>query len=213
MLNPKKRARKREKSRDCALLLLFAAHMGVPGNVCACVCVWLGVCLESEWYLEVLENSCQQLQFLGCNYAGRVNNCNALLSCLKLRRRYFCIFHAEFCLCAPQTDMRHTTCELLRVCVSVCVCLCVFVIIFGTASDTCFGFKNSFCVSIPSLNCTTTFSHFSNFPHFPKIFYELFPYFNENNKKGMGSFPSIISGCQLSAAFPSNYIHKYISYL
>lgn len=187
-------------------------------GLCVRVCVPGCVCLESEWYLEVLENSCQQLQFLVCNYAGRVNNCNALLSCLKLRRRYFCIFHAEFCLCAPNWHETHDVwiarSVCVYMCVHMCVHMCVFVSIFGTASDTCFGFKNSFCVSIPSLHNDDIFP-FYNFPHFPKIFYELFPYLNEQ-QKGNGKFPFdnfwLPVVCRVSHRTTSNCIYKYVSY-
>lgn len=49
MLNPKKKS---EKSRvetvpflRAMLLFSNAAHMGVPGTVCACVCAWVCVCV------------------------------------------------------------------------------------------------------------------------------------------------------------------------
>lgn len=161
-----------------------------------CVCAW--VCLESEWYLEVLENSCQQLQFLDCNYAGRVNNCNALLSCLKLRRRYFCIFHAEFCLCAPNWHETHDVWITRSVCVHVgaYVCLWLFLVPLPThVSDLKTHFVCQF------LHYTTmTFSHFTIFLTFPKFSTNYF-HILTNNKKGMGSFLLIMSGCQLSAAF------------
>lgn len=184
--------------------------MGVPGNVSVRVCVCGWVCVwkvNGIWKsLKIAVSSCS---FSTAFAAGRVNNCNALLSCLKLRRRYFCIFHAEFCLCAPNWHETHDVWIATSVCICVCVCLWLFLVPLPThVSDLKTHFVCQF------LHCTTTtFSHFPNFPHFLKIFYELFPYFNENNKKGMGSFPLIISGCQLSAAFPSNCIYKYVSYL